>query len=36
MDEATRARHQASRAELPLVARQLSRGEPALPTQHVG
>ena len=34
--DAARDRHTASRAELPLVARQLSRGEPALPTQHVG
>ena len=31
-----RARHQASREELPVRARQLSRGEPVIPTQHVG
>jgi nicotinate phosphoribosyltransferase len=30
--EAARARHRASRAELPVVARQLQRGEPAIPT----
>ncbi len=29
---AARARHQASRAELPRVATQLSRGEPVIPT----
>jgi nicotinate phosphoribosyltransferase len=29
-----RARHQASRAELPPAARQLSRGEPAIPTEY--
>jgi nicotinate phosphoribosyltransferase len=33
--ETIRARHTASRNELPLTARQLSRGEPAIPTQHV-
>ena len=31
-----RARHEASRAELPVKARQLSRGEPVIPTEHVG
>jgi nicotinate phosphoribosyltransferase len=31
-----RARHESSRAELPARARQLSRGEPVIPTQHVG
>jgi nicotinate phosphoribosyltransferase len=31
-----RDRHEASRAELPIRARQLSRGEPVLPTEHVG
>ncbi|HET6626570.1 MAG TPA: nicotinate phosphoribosyltransferase [Nocardioidaceae bacterium] len=30
-----RARHLASREELPLRARQLSRGEPVIPTEHV-
>jgi nicotinate phosphoribosyltransferase len=35
LDDA-RARHEASRAELPIRARQLSRGEPVLPTEHVG
>jgi nicotinate phosphoribosyltransferase len=30
-----RARHAASRDELPLKARQLSRGEPVIPTQHL-
>lgn len=30
-----RARHEASRAELPARARRLSRGEPVIPTQHV-
>jgi nicotinate phosphoribosyltransferase len=30
-----RARHETSRAELPVKARQLSRGEPVIPTQHV-
>jgi nicotinate phosphoribosyltransferase len=30
-----RTRHLSSRAELPLVARQLQKGEPAIPTQHV-
>ena len=34
--EESRARHARSRDELPLTARQLSRGEPAVPTQHVG
>ena len=33
--EAARERHLASRAELPIKARQLSRGEPAVPTEHV-
>jgi nicotinate phosphoribosyltransferase len=31
-----RERHRASRDELPMTARQLSRGEPAIPTRHVG
>jgi nicotinate phosphoribosyltransferase len=31
-----RARHESSREELPVRARQLSRGEPVIPTQHVG
>ena len=31
-----RARHVASRDELPMRARQLSRGEPVIPTEHVG
>ena len=31
---AARERHQAARAELPLRARQLSRGEPVIPTLH--
>ena len=31
-----RARHEASRAELPLRASQMSRGEPVIPTEHVG
>ncbi|MGZ4437121.1 MAG: nicotinate phosphoribosyltransferase [Nocardioidaceae bacterium] len=31
-----RERHERSRAELPLRARQLSRGEPVIPTEHVG
>jgi nicotinate phosphoribosyltransferase len=35
LDEA-RARHAASRAELPLQARQLSKGEPVIETVHVG
>ena len=30
-----RARHLASRAELPLRARQMSRGEPVIPTEHL-
>jgi nicotinate phosphoribosyltransferase len=34
--ETIRARHEAARAELPVRARQLSRGEPVIPTQHVG
>jgi nicotinate phosphoribosyltransferase len=34
--EASRARHAASRDELPLRARQLSRGEPVIPTEHLG
>ncbi|WP_302053501.1 nicotinate phosphoribosyltransferase [Nocardioides panacis] len=33
--ETIRARHAASRAELPMKARQLSRGEPVIPTLHV-
>ena len=33
--ETSRERHAASRAELPLEARQLSRGEPVIPTRHV-
>ena len=33
--EASRARHRAARDELPLTARQLSRGEPVIPTTHV-
>ncbi len=32
----SRARHEAARDELPLRARQLSRGEPVIPTEHVG
>ncbi len=31
-----RARHASCREELPVRARQLSRGEPVIPTQHVG
>jgi nicotinate phosphoribosyltransferase len=34
--ETIRARHEATREELPVRARQLSRGEPVIPTQHVG
>jgi nicotinate phosphoribosyltransferase len=34
LDEA-RARHLASRSELPLAARQMSRGEPVIPTGHL-
>jgi nicotinate phosphoribosyltransferase len=34
--EASRDRHAASRDELPIRARQLSRGEPVIPTLHVG
>jgi nicotinate phosphoribosyltransferase len=30
-----RARHASARDELPLAARQLSRGEPVIPTEHV-
>jgi nicotinate phosphoribosyltransferase len=33
---ASRDRHAASRDELPIRARQLSRGEPVIPTLHVG
>ena len=33
--ETVRARHAASRAELPMRAKQLSRGEPVIPTLHV-
>jgi nicotinate phosphoribosyltransferase len=33
---ASRERHDRSRAELPMRARHLSRGEPVIPTQHVG
>ncbi|MDX6299537.1 MAG: nicotinate phosphoribosyltransferase [Nocardioidaceae bacterium] len=33
--EAARERHIESRCELPMMARQLSRGEPAIPTEHV-
>jgi nicotinate phosphoribosyltransferase len=33
--ETVRARHAASRAELPMRAKQLSRGEPVIPTEHV-
>jgi nicotinate phosphoribosyltransferase len=33
---AARARHASSRAELPLAAQQMSRGEPVIPTLHVG
>jgi nicotinate phosphoribosyltransferase len=33
--ETMRERHLASREELPLAARQLSRGEPVIPTEHV-
>lgn len=32
--EEARARHTASRAELPVVVQQMSRGEPAIPTVH--
>jgi nicotinate phosphoribosyltransferase len=34
--EEARARHQASRAELPQAAQQMSRGEPVIPTIHEG
>lgn len=34
--DAARARHQASRAELPLAAQQMSRGEPVIDTVHLG
>jgi len=30
-----RARHLAARAELPMPARQMSRGEPVIPTEHI-
>ena len=33
LDDA-RARHTAARAELPLAAQQMSRGEPVIPTIH--
>jgi nicotinate phosphoribosyltransferase len=33
--DAARDRHHASLAELPLPARQLSRGEPVIPTTHL-
>jgi nicotinate phosphoribosyltransferase len=33
--ERSRERHLASRAELPMVAQQMSRGEPAIPTIHL-
>jgi nicotinate phosphoribosyltransferase len=33
--EDARRRHQASRAELPLAAQQMSRGEPVIPTIHL-
>ncbi len=33
--EDARARHQASRAELPQAAQQMSRGEPVIPTIHL-
>ncbi|MCW2793849.1 MAG: putative nicotinate phosphoribosyltransferase, partial [Nocardioides sp.] len=32
----SRARHLAARAELPAAAQQMSRGEPVIPTRHVG
>ena len=34
--EAIRERHARSRDELPMKARQLSRGEPVIPTEHLG
>ncbi|HEX8780507.1 MAG TPA: nicotinate phosphoribosyltransferase [Nocardioides sp.] len=34
--EAARERHSASRAELPRAAQMMSRGEPVIPTEHVG
>jgi nicotinate phosphoribosyltransferase len=34
--DTSRARHRSSRDELPMRARQLSRGEPVIPTEHVG
>jgi nicotinate phosphoribosyltransferase len=34
--EVSRARHDASRAELPAQAHQMSRGEPVVPTEHLG
>ena len=33
--DTTRARHLAARAELPMPARQMSRGEPVIPTEHI-
>jgi nicotinate phosphoribosyltransferase len=35
LDQA-RARHEASRAELPRAVRMMSAGEPVIPTEHVG
>jgi nicotinate phosphoribosyltransferase len=32
----SRERHLAARDELPMSARQLSRGEPVIPTEHIG
>ena len=34
--EAARERHLASREELPVAARQMSKGEPVIETIHVG
>jgi nicotinate phosphoribosyltransferase len=34
--EVSRARHDTSRAELPAQAHQMSRGEPVVPTEHLG
>ncbi len=34
--ETIRERHARSRDELPMKARQLSRGEPVIPTEHLG
>jgi nicotinate phosphoribosyltransferase len=34
--DTARDRHAASRAELPLVASQMSKGEPVIPTEHLG